>query len=251
MEAIKRIRSLQQKKYRDREGAFLVQGRKAVEELLRSSFEVLSVHVRRGSSLPAEALTPPWFERTEEDMARIGTLSTGNEIVAVARIPGPHKVSAIGASELILAFDGVSDPGNMGTLLRIADWFGVEQVLCSTDCVDVYNPKCVQASMGSLFRVAVEVGDLPERSKDLREKGCALYLADMAGIPVQRAELTRPAVLVMGSESHGLSSGVRGSGGALIAVPRVGRAESLNVAMAASALCMEFHRQAEAFPRTP
>lgn len=144
---------------------------------------------------------------------------------------------------MVLALDGINDPGNLGTLLRIADWFGIDQVWCSPDCVEAYNPKCVQASMGSLFRVAVCRTDLPTALEEARRNGAHVYKADAGGSNVTTTTIARPAVLVLGSESHGLRGAVREATGSLIAIPRYGRAESLNVSAAAAALCMEFARR--------
>ncbi len=174
----------------------------------------------------------------------MGTLESGNTMIAVAAMPAPMPIAPLQEDELVLALDGIADPGNMGTLLRIADWFGARRVLCSTDSVEEFNPKCVQASMGSLFRVAVQRCDLPRELDRLRAEGAALYLASMEGDDAFTLRLQRPAILILGSESHGPSPAVRGIGARIIAVPRAGAAESLNVAMAASALCMEFLRQA-------
>ena len=139
--------------------------------------------------------------------------------------------------------DGVGDPGNLGTVLRIADWFGAAAVWCAEGSVDVFNPKCVQASMGSLFRVPVCYGQLPEALVRAQTQGAAVYKAEATGDMVFEVELKRPAVLVLGSESHGLSTAVRKGPGRSISIPAFGGAESLNVATAASALCMEFARR--------
>ena len=239
------VRALHQKKYREEQGAFLVQGPKLVRELLSSGWPVRSVHV------VAELASAFRHERQhvwpQHDLDRMGTLESGNQVIAVVERPPATEFVPLASHELVLAFDGIADPGNMGTLLRIADWFGVRRVLCSADCVEEFNPKCVQASMGSLFRVAVHRSELATTLGRLRGEGASLYLASMEGSDVFDTDLRRPAILVLGSESHGPSAAVRALGAKTIAIPQVGQAESLNVAMAASALCMEFFRQA----RTP
>jgi TrmH family RNA methyltransferase len=128
-------------------------------------------------------------------------------------------------------------------VLRIADWFGASAVWCAEGSVEVYNPKCVQASMGSLFRVPVCYGHLPEALVHAEAEGASVYKAEASGSNVFAVELKRPAVLVLGSESHGLSAAVRKGPGMSISIPAFGGAESLNVATAASALCMEFVRR--------
>lgn len=238
---LKAVRDLHHKKGRSEQERFLVQGPKLVTELLASGFTVDSIYATAAAAdrmhLGDAEVLP------DHELERMGTMEHGNEVVATASIPRWPGVEALDRDELVLALDGVSDPGNMGTLIRVADWFGVRRILCSTDCVDVYNPKCVQASMGSIFRVQVHAVDLGERLAALRAAGAALHIASMEGRSVVSMRLERPVVLVLGSESHGVSAALRLLQGELVAVPRIGQAESLNVAMAAAALCMEYTRQ--------
>jgi len=246
---LKRTRALQEKKHRLESRRFLVQGRKVVAELLASSW--------RTEMILADADAAEWVRDAaakkkvpvhvlpSHELDRLGTFEKGNELVAVAVMPEQPKFRAPAKDELVLALDGIRDPRNMGGLLRIADWFGVWQVLCSQDCIEVYNPKCVQSTMGSLFRVQVRYARLMDELPMCGAAGARVFFADMDGASAYDVALTRPAVLVLGSESHGLSEGVRAVMEATtISVPRVGKAESLNVAMAASALCSEFTRQA-------
>lgn len=240
-ELLKHARSLQQKKFRDLHGEFLVQGPKVVRELLASGWPVSHVLVtpeRAGEPGIAGAVIVPAHE-----LERVGTLVSGNDVVAIARKPNEGKLADVGPEELVLALDGVSDPGNLGTMVRIADWFGIRRIWCGAGSVDVYNPKAAQASMGGLFRVSVATVDLASVLAQQRARGVAIYQASMEGHSVFEVQLARQAVLVMGSESHGLSEAVRSVAGETIAIPRYGEAESLNVATATSALCMEFARQ--------
>jgi TrmH family RNA methyltransferase len=177
-------------------------------------------------------------------LERMGTLEAGNEVVAIARKPVPVDMPPPKGQGLVIALDGVNDPGNLGTVVRIADWFGAAAVWCAEGSVEAYNPKCVQASMGSIFRVPVAYGDLAGALARADRDGAAVYKADMGGRSVFTIGLKRPAVLVLGSESHGLSEAVRRGAGTTIAIPSFGGAESLNVAAAAAALCMEFARGA-------
>jgi TrmH family RNA methyltransferase len=247
---LKRARSLQEKKHRAESRRFLVQGRKVVHELLSSRFVTdFIVATEEGAAWvapAARAKKTPVHVLPAHELDRIGTFEQGNELVAVARMADQPRFRAPRAGELVLALDGVRDPRNMGGLLRIADWFGVAQVLCSQDSIEIYNPKVVQSSMGSLFRVDVRYARLVDELPMCGAEGARVYIADMHGASIFETALTRPAVLVLGSESHGLSEAVRSVMEAeVIAVPRVGKAESLNVAMAASALCAEFTRQAK------
>jgi TrmH family RNA methyltransferase len=245
---LKRVVGLQQKKVRQTSRRFLVQGRKVVEELLSSPWQTETIYA---SEEVAEFVNPLATEKkvpvriaSLSELEKIGTFEKGNELVAIAVMQDQPKARAPRKDELILALDGITDPRNLGGLLRIADWFGVKQVVCSQDCMEVYNPKCVQSTMGSLFYVDVRYARLYDELTDLAEVGANLYFADMGGESVFDVALQAPSVLVLGSESHGLSEAVRSiEAGRVIAMPQVGRAESLNVAMAASALCAEFTRQ--------
>lgn len=240
-EAIKNVRALHQKKFRAARGCFLVQGRKLVAEALGSDLRVLSAYATADA---AEELADARVTVLPgQDLARMGTFESGNEAVAVVAVPRSVLPTALGPRELALALDGVNDPGNLGTVLRVADWFGVKHVLLGAGSVEPYNPKCVQASMGAILRVAVHEVDLPDALRHLSKAGAAIFFAEMDGHDVFEAAMAPPAVIVLGSESHGISGSVHRVGGTSITIPRYGGSESLNVAMAASALCMEFSRR--------
>lgn len=240
---VKRVRALHQQKFREEQGLFLVQGRKAVGELMASRWEVIEVHAT------AEAAAAMRLEDARtwpaHDLERMGTFTHGNEVVAVVKKPAPVSLKLPGTGRFVLALDEVSDPGNLGTLLRTADWFGAEQVWCSQQSVEPWNPKCVQASMGSILRMPVVHCDLAKALMRAAEEGVHVYKAETAGEDVFSVRLERPSVLLLGSESHGLSEAVQKAPGRSISIPAFGGAESLNVATAAAALCMEFVRQAE------
>ncbi|MBK6629450.1 MAG: RNA methyltransferase [Flavobacteriales bacterium] len=239
----KLTRALLERRHRRTEGAFLVQGRKLVGEALRSGwpvrFVVATEEAARTTEVPEHLLriAPP------HRLERLGTFEQGNELIAVVDLPPPGDDGPLDAAELVLALDGVADPGNLGTIIRLADWFGIRRIWCAEGSVDPFNPKTVQASMGSVFRVNVFAMALPDRLSRARGDGAQVYAADMTGAPAFEVGLRRPAVLVLGSESHGLSDAVRGQADQVVRVPGGGGAESLNVAMAATALCMEFARR--------
>ncbi len=244
---LKQVRALHGKKEREATGLFLVQGHKMVAELLASPFKPQAVFA---SAAAAGALAPlakarqlPVHVLPEHEMDRLGTFESGNDVIAVVHQPTTASTEPAVEGELVLALDRVGDPGNLGTLLRIADRFGVKRVLCGNGTVEVYNPKCVQASMGSILRVEVRYDDLSERLALWQMQGVVIYLAEGKGTNVFNASLKRPAVLVLGSESHGLSPEILALNAERIAIPQFGGAESLNVAMAAAALCMEFARR--------
>ena len=238
---LKLARSLQQKKFRDQLGLFLVQGPKLVGELVQSGWPVEKIYATEGAiaknNLSDAVALPP------HELERIGTLESGNELIAVARKAAVGVLQDLGPVELVLALDGITDPGNLGTVLRVADWFGIQRIWCNAGSVDVYNPKCVQSSMGAIFRVQVEQVDLPKVLQGQQAAGATVYQATMGGTSVFKTQIERKAILVLGSESHGISMEVLQVGGHSISVPGSGGSESLNVAMAAAALCTEFSRQ--------
>jgi TrmH family RNA methyltransferase len=238
---LKRLRALHQRRGREEQGRYLVQGAKMVQELLASSTPVQAIYATREAARNVHH--PAMHVLADHELERLGTLESGNTLVAVVPAPEPAPLSSPAGNELVLVLDGISDPGNLGTLLRLADWFGVRRVITSASSVDALNPKCVQATMGSLFRVQVARCELVPLLLQWQQDGTAVHLASMEGASVFDLALRRPAALVLGSESHGISAEVRKVPAQAVAIPRFGAGESLNVATAAAALCMEFARQ--------
>lgn len=229
---IKRLRRLHQKKYRDAERLFLAEGTKLMEEMARAGVKPAGVWAAHSlnASLPFEA------ERiSEEQMRKISALSTPPGVLAVVPYLTDEAVTPWRGWAMYLS--GVSDPGNMGTLLRIADWFGLSAVFCSPACVDVYNPKVVQASMGAVFRVPFRQNCDSDWLQGVAESGITVVSAEMQGTPVQDFQWPERGLLVMGSESHGVEPGVEALVSERVTIPRVGEAESLNVAVAAGIIC--------------
>ena len=230
---IKEIRALAQKKFRDAEGLFVVEGEKLVAEALQSGYEVVKLFRTD--------------EIGEEEMARISLLTHPSPALAVVRKPAETEfVPPIG--ELILALDSLRDPGNVGTILRIADWFGIRTVLASPDTVEIYNPKVVQATMGAIFRVRVYICPLPETLATLRKQGIPVYGTFLQGDSLYGAPLARAGVIVLGSERDGISPAVEAVVSERLYIPPFppGEApgpESLNVATAAAIVCGEFRRR--------
>lgn len=228
---IKHVRSLREKKFREQSGEFVVEGEKMVREALASGYETAAV----------------W--RTEDigeaAMSRISQLSTPSPVLAVLKMPSSGMPAEILRNELYLALDSVRDPGNLGTIIRIADWFGVKAVFVSEDCVDRYNPKVVQASMGSVFRVKVISSELTGVCARFREKGMEVYGTVLDGADIYKENLGPSGLVVMGNESAGISSGVRSCLTGRLLIPSFGQsgAESLNVAVATAVTLSEFRRR--------
>ena len=226
---IKQIRSLSEKKFRDATGLFVVEGEKLVQEALASGFKVERVLRREDIG--------------DAVMARISQLSSPSPVLAVVARPEPAADGPVGG--LCLALDGIRDPGNLGTILRIADWFGVETVYLSSDCVEPFNPKVIQASMGSIFRVRFETVDLPALARRFREAGLPVYGTFLDGKDLYREALRPEGLVVMGNEANGIRPAVAAEVDARLTIPAFGRsgAESLNVAAATAVTLSEFRRR--------
>lgn len=234
---IKYIKSLQLKKNRVQEKLFLVEGAKSVLEFINSkfttdvvygtkTFEEQNINILRASKLS--------FELAEEkELNQAGYLSSNNAAIALVRIPA-YTTTPIALNEWTIALDSINDPGNLGTIIRIADWYGIKRIIISENSVDAYNPKVVNASKGSLARVGLEYIDLPRLLNDY--KGSVIG-ADMKGADVHSFQVPKGGVLLMGSESHGISDELQKLLSDKITIPRLGGAESLNVGVAAAIIC--------------
>jgi len=221
------IQKLQQKKYRNELGFFVVEGKKGILEFVQAGFKVEAIFA---TSLFSEQLNKlPLTLISKEELSKISTLKNPDEGVAIFHQP-KHK--GILQEGLILALDNIQDPGNLGTLIRLCDWFGIETLLCSEQTVDCYNPKVVQASMGSLSRV--EVHYLPLEGF-LATCALPIYVATLQGTNLYTTTFPEDCVIVLGNEANGVSPEVAALANNAITIPRFGKlqqAESLNVAMA-------------------
>lgn len=234
---IKLITSLQQKKYRLKHKLFVAEGVKVVGELLNSSLvlDKLFVTSEAHFNINAERLV----EVTELELKKISQLKTPNKVLGLFQIPIVEEVQDSG---LVIALDEINDPGNLGTIIRLCDWFGVKKLVCSKNTVDCYNQKVVQASMGSLTRIEIVYCDL---LKYLQNSNLPSFIADMDGENVYNATLPKEAILIMGNEANGISKEIRNLVATKISIPRFGDAqqtESLNVATATAILLSEFKR---------
>ncbi len=234
----KLITSLQQKKYREQTGFFVAEGPKVIAELLD---EGLMLHTFFSTD-DLEITAENHFKVTEAELKKISFLKTANTSVAVFEIPKPKPLQDSG---LIVALDAVRDPGNLGTIIRLCDWFGVRQLLCSEDTTDCFNPKVVQATMGSLARVQVHYLSLSEYFDRTK---LPIYGGFMDGKNVYSERLPKDGILVMGNEANGVSEAIIQKITRKITIPRFGKTqktESLNVATATAILLSEFRRSIE------
>jgi len=233
------IQKLQQKKYRNELGLFVVEGKKGILEFVQAGFKVEAIFA---TSLFSEQLNKlPLTLISKEELSKISTLKNPDEGVAIFHQP-KHK--GILQEGVILALDNIQDPGNLGTLIRLCDWFGIETLLCSEQTVDCYNPKVVQASMGSLSRV--EVHYLPLAGFLVT---CALpvYVATLEGENLYTASFPEDCIIVLGNEANGVSPEVAALANGAITIPRFGKlqqAESLNVAMAGAIIVSQIKGKA-------
>lgn len=235
----KKIRLLGQKKHREAMGLFIAEGPKVVGDLLRSGFharEIFAMAVWEGGGL---AGAPMPVQVNSRELSGISALSSPNQVLAVFEIPEYQPDLKTMKSKFVLALDDIRDPGNLGAILRIADWFGIKNVLCTETCADLYNPKVVQASMGSLARVRVHYAEL---EKILGKFG-NVYAAVLGGENMYSLRPSPPAVLLIGNESRGVGAGLMKYAQHKISIPGFSAgADSLNAAIATAVLCAEFRR---------
>ena len=234
---IKLITSLQQKKYRIANKLFFAEGVKGIQELLSSNFVLEHLYTTQ-HDFEEVAM----FKKTiiqESDLKKISALATPNTCVGVFKMPQEESITTTG---LILALDTIRDPGNLGTILRLCDWFGVKQILCSMETVDIYNPKVVQATMGSIGRVNVNYIDLEHF---IAESKLPVFGTFMDGDNIYKSALPQEGILIMGNEANGISVELEKLVQNRLTIPRFGavqKTESLNVATATAIVLSEFCR---------
>ncbi len=235
------VRSLSDKRVRDAERLFIAEGDKLIAEILQSGWRVRNLYALEGHfDSRAERVS-------EKEMERISQLKTASTSLAVVEQPRHKSVKSAPAGALSLALDGVQNPGNLGTIIRLADWFGVEDIFCSEDTADCFNPKVVQATMGAILRVRVHYLPLADFLRHTRESGVEVYGTMLDGDNIYDTELASSGVIVMGNEGRGVSAECAASFSQRLLIPAYSAAgqgsESLNVAMATGIVCAEFRRR--------
>jgi len=249
---IKYINSLKIKKFRQQHNAFIVEGEKGVSELLDSSLRTIKIFAIKewleNYSKYQKANTIEIQEITELELKKISDLVTPNQVLAIAGIPENEIQEATELNYMMLALDGIRDPGNMGTILRTADWFGISRIICSSDSVDVYNPKVIQATMGSFGRVKVSHVNLSDFLNNI-PKEVPIYGALLEGPDITKKTFTKPGIILIGSESHGISRELIPFVNQPLHIPRFNvsegknHAESLNASIANGIICYEICKQ--------
>ncbi|PCH76178.1 MAG: RNA methyltransferase [Flavobacteriaceae bacterium] len=233
---IKLITSLSKKKYRKQHGLFVAEGVKVVNELLASDLELSILFCTPDFNCDLQLNVE---EVSENDLKKISTLKSPNKVLALFKIPESNLLDNKG---ITVALDAINDPGNLGTIIRLCDWYGIDQIVCSEDTVDCYNQKVIQSTMGSITRVTICYLDLPAYLATVQ---VPVYAADMHGENVYKSELPSAAVLVMGNEANGISKEVATAVSDFLTIPRFGtsqKTESLNVSTATAILLSEFKR---------
>lgn len=246
------VHSLYIDKFRKELGLFIAEGEKTISELLESSFCIEQMYATelflRKHMQAVTRNNIPFSEISPEELNRLSLLKTPNQAIAVVKMPKPDVRPAQPEKELLLMLDRIQDPGNLGTMMRTADWFGIGQIICSTDCVDQYNPKVIQASMGSFLRVRVHYDDL---AWFLSGPGsaCKVFGTFTEGSNMYEETLPDSAVILIGNESAGISANLQKFIHKKISIPFYNRnkpgsrPESLNAAISAALVCAEFRRQ--------
>ncbi len=261
---VKHINALKIKKYRDEYKEFIAEGNTLVTDLTKSSYEIAGVYALSewitGNLDVIGHKNIPVYEADPADMERITSLSSPSPVLAIVKIPAGMAAGLDSAGygspeqnipglfeELSVMLEGISDPGNMGTLLRIADWFGIRNVICSETCVELYNPKVVQASMGSVARVSVFYTDLSRFLENLKGR-LPVYGTFLQGDSIYSIPLENKGIILIGSEAHGISDPLSGFVTGRLYIPSFGstdngKAESLNAAVATAVVIAEFRRR--------
>lgn len=225
---IKLIKSLELKKYRKKYGLFIAERPKLVIELLKENFKIHSIFCTKDFEKEIHGIGIEVQLVTSKELKNISGLDSPNEVVAIFQIP-EGQIPQNFNDELYIALDGIRDPGNLGTIIRTADWFGVNQIFCSMDCVDAFNPKVVEASMGSIARVKVAYDNL---TKLIESFPSTTMATATEGTPLKEATFKKPCLIIIGNEGQGIRPNIMEKAKLKVKIKGYGKAESLNAAIA-------------------
>jgi rRNA methylases len=238
---IAEIKKLAQKKYRYEQSLFVAEGQKAIKEIIDAGFHVEMLYVVNKNELPAKNVSII----SKAEMERISFLQTPTNYLALIRIPETINKYQISETELTLVLDEIQDPGNLGTIIRLADWFGISSIVCSINTADCFNPKVVQATMGAIARVKIVYCDLQVVLKDVQNRNIPIFGTFMNGDNIYTSKLPQNGVLIMGNEGSGISKDIEILVTQRLTIPsfKEENVESLNVAIATAICCSEFKRR--------
>jgi len=244
---IKFINSLKKKKNRTSEKLFIAEGEKIVHELIRSDFKIHSIYSTEDFILKYHLKEDKKvFQITQSELKKISALQTPNQVLALVKFPEKRLNLENIKEETTLALSDINDPGNLGTIIRIADWFGIKNIICSENTADIYNPKSIKASMGSIGRVNIFYRNLYGFLKVIREKtDLTIYGTTLSGKNIYKTRLNKKSIIVLGSESHGISQDIITCLSEQIYIPKFSREatiDSLNVSVAAGIICSEIKK---------
>ncbi|RHR59601.1 RNA methyltransferase [Parabacteroides sp. AF17-28] len=244
---LKYIHSLEMKKYRNELNAFVAEGNKLVADMLHAFECELILAKPSWMATQGDIPTKELLEADDEDIRKASFLKSPQDVLAVFKRPAWSLAEADPASSLVLALDGIQDPGNLGTIIRLADWFGIEHIVCSLDTTDVFSPKTVQATMGALAHVKVHYTDLAVYLKAQAEKQIPLFGTFLDGENMYTKELSANGIIVMGNEGNGIRPEIEELIDQKLYIPSFPpereTSESLNVAIATAVICAEFRRR--------
>lgn len=242
-----RVKSLHNRESRATLGLFIAEGEKIVGEILNSNLELESIYITEKGLEHLSQSSNRVVQVSPKEMERMSTLKSPTSILAVVKIPNYQLYSASN-SELSIALDTIQDPGNLGTIIRLADWFGVESIVCSSDCVDCYSPKVVQATMGAILRVKVHYTELVKYISQAKNNNVKIYGTLLDGDNIYDKALSKGGVIIMGNEGRGISKEIMNFVDNRLYIPpypidKSDNSESLNVAVATAIICSEFRRR--------
>jgi TrmH family RNA methyltransferase len=249
---IQYVKSLTVSKFRKTHKKFIAEGPKIINELANSSFTIEGIYAQSAWIKSNRFRFPndtQIIEVSEKELSRISGLKTPNQALAVVHMSENIQPDSNTFNDLVLMLDNISDPGNMGTIIRTADWFGIKQIICSDSCVDIYNPKVVQATMGSLFRVQVFYTNLKICLEQLPAEQ-VIYGTLLEGKNIYQTNLEKQGIIVIGNESRGISKDLIPFITHKLFIPNYSfkpwdTAESLNASTATAIVCAEFRRQSK------
>jgi len=242
---IKFVQSLHRKKIRDEKGLFIAEGDKLIQQLIGANFAFHSIFTSNLNH-SYEKFSGEIILTNYDEIKKISTLKTPQDVIAVCYQPKSNEAQLPLNNSLVLALDNIQDPGNLGTIIRLASWFGITQLICSNNTADCYNPKVIQASMGAIAHLSIHYVNLPEYLAKAKENGVHVYGTFLDGNNIYTEKLKTSGIIVMGNEGNGITPEVETFVDFKLLIPAFSKnghqVESLNVSMATAIICSEFRR---------